>query len=251
MKRLLLILGLLLCAGPCWAQTFVKCTKATATSATSVTVNPANTAGNFLAFGTREGVNATSTVTIVDSASQTWTQTVSGYEAASGNAARIGMWIMPNSAALTSLQITWSGGLSTNIDIVVCEASGMATSSAEDTSVNATQTAGTTATSGSYTTTNAADILFMYVGLGSGYSLPVHGTGWTIPTNGDSGLRSVMQYKINSATEGPTTGTMTWTGSVINENVLGAFKASGGATCTICAGIGGAAGLGGKAGIGD
>ncbi len=74
------------------------------TTGAAVTVTISTTAGNLLVLLTSEGQNNSSTVTISDSAGQTWTQ-VNGY--VSSNATnQAAMWYKENSAAVTSVTAT-------------------------------------------------------------------------------------------------------------------------------------------------
>ncbi len=190
----------------------------------AVTVTISTSANNLLAIFTTQNINNTSTVTISDSAGQTWTQTTSGYASQSATS-RSAVWIKPSSKAVTSVTATWSGGISARVDAIVFEISGAAASSAEDSSVNNSQASGTTATSGSLTTTNANDILIFGVHISGGFTSPVAGSGYTIPTNGSS-ARAAMQYQIVSAPQSAVTTTLSWTGAFPNDNVFAAFKAA-------------------------
>lgn len=234
MKRVfqlvLLAAGLAWCV-PARAQTFVKAAQNETTSNQAVTVTISTAANDFIVFACRQNVNNTATAAITDSAGQTgWSQTASGYKD-DGTGDRIAVFFRANSAALTSATCTWSPNPSATVDGIVYEVSGMVSSAGEDSSVNNTQSSGTTATSGSLTTTNANDILFFANCMNGAFSGATAGSGYTIPTNGTSG-RCISEYKIVGATQSGVTTTDTWTTSRANANIFAGFKgaAAGGST---------------------
>ena len=201
---------------------FIQAQSATAASATAVTVNITTSAGSMLVIFTTQRQNNTSTVTMSDSSgSGTWSQTVSGY-ISNGTTNRSAMWVKPNSAAVTTITATWVT-LTTTIEMIVFEVSGGVVSSAEDSSVNNTENAVTTATSGSLTTTNATDILVMGTGLSGAFTSPTAGTGYTLPTNGFQ-TRCIMEYQIVSSTQTGVTAQMSWTNSLNDASVFAGFK---------------------------
>lgn len=208
-------------------QTFVQAVSpADGTSVTNLTVNITTTAGNAVCVFSRSPAGSGLTATITDSAGQSgWTQTASGYSA-DGTTDTTAMFCHPNSAALTSVKVTWSGTGGT-IGAVAWEMNGMAASTMEDASVNNSNGSGTTATSGSLTTTNASDILVFARGASGTTSSPAAGSGFTLPS-GQSSARVVMTYKIVSATQSGVTTTITWTSNRTNANIFAGFKASGG-----------------------
>src|SRR6266849_9370973 len=99
---------------------------------TAVTVTISTTKGNLLVVCAYQGANNTSTLSISDTAGNTWTQ-AGGYGSASA-ASRIAMFYVANAAAVTSVTATWSGSLSATIPCVVYEISGADPSSPFDTS---------------------------------------------------------------------------------------------------------------------
>ena len=194
------------------------------TTGAAVTVTISTTAGNLLVLLTSEGQNNSSTVTISDSAGQTWTQ-VNGY--VSSNATnQAAMWYKENSAAVTSVTATWSGGISTRISGMVFEISGAALSGSLDANVTDTNTGSvTTETSGSLTTTNANDILIYGVRLSSNQTSFTAGSGYTIPTNG-SANRLGMEYQIVSSVQSGVTASISWSTAGNVDGFLAAFKAA-------------------------
>lgn len=228
MKRLI-SLAVLLPAALAWcvpahAQTFVQAQQnETASGNQAVTVTISTTANNFIIFACRENINNTATAAITDSAGQTgWTQTASGYKD-DGTGDRMVVFFRANSAALSSVTCTWSPNPSGVVDGIVYEVSGMVSSGGEDSSVNNTQGSGTTATSGSLTTTNAKDILYFATCLNGSYSAATSGTGYTIPANGWSG-RCISEYKIVAATQSAVTTTAGWTTARSNASIFAGFK---------------------------
>src|SRR5713226_9772948 len=151
---------------------------------TSITVTVANAAGSALVAFVREAQNNTDNFTISDSASQTWTQTASGYEDV-GFASRVGMFFKVNSAALTSVTANYTtvGGVARPL-IIVLEIANAATSALEDASVKSGATSGgTSLSSGSLATTNPNDILIYCVGVGADQTSWTAGSGFTILSN--------------------------------------------------------------------
>src|SRR2546428_535526 len=124
MRKILLLTAFLLLVGlPTQAAiAFVQAQNNEVTAATAVTVTISTTSGNLLVFFATEGNNNTLTVTITDSASQTWTQ-VNGYFSSSSTV-RSSVWYKANSAAITSATATWSGSLSTRVSGMIFEVSG-------------------------------------------------------------------------------------------------------------------------------
>jgi len=190
--------------------------------------NP-TTAGNLLVGLTSQLLNNSQALTAIDgsdgSTISSWTQTASGYSAQS-TTKRCTIWLFPNCTALTTVKFTW-GAISSTIDGMVFEFSGAATSSAEDTSVNSNGALASTDTSGTYTTTNANDVLVYGSLIGGTYTSPSAGTGFTIPTNGSSTTGDLlMSYDIVSGTVGPTTTTHSWSTSHSWATVFVAIKAA-------------------------
>ena len=207
------------------AQTFIQAAQNGVTASTAVTVNINTNSGNAVVVWCTQGANNTSTLTITDSASQTgWAQTSSGY-ASQGTSDRSAIFYKSNSAALTSVTCTWSGSLSATLGATVFELGGIASSGAEDSSVNSGQATTTTATSGSLSTTSARDILLFAVRWSGAVTSPTAGSGYTLPANATS-TRTTMQYKIVSTTQSAVTTTLTWTNSVNDANIFAAFKAA-------------------------
>jgi hypothetical protein len=200
----------------------------------AVTISPSNSAGSLMVGVIRQGSNNTAMDGVSDSATQTWTQISSGVTNWDTSTAGFG-WYMPNSAALTSVTFDL-GANNTNRAAVVCEVSGAATSSPEDSSVNSnTASLVSSLTSGSLTTTNADDILFYMVYTNGARPNRTAGSGYTIPTGGqDSSGRIAVQYQIVSSTQSGVTTSMSWTGGGIQAaSIFAAFKqAAGGGAAT-------------------
>lgn len=131
MRRLLqfavLLAALAWCASA-HAQTFVHAVSAEGTSVTNVTDSITTSNGSAVIVMCRQDTNNTDTATISDSASQSYTQTASGYKDDATND-RVGVWYIANSAALTNVKCTWTGTAKGRIDVTAYEVSGMATSS--------------------------------------------------------------------------------------------------------------------------
>ncbi|HEV2520844.1 MAG TPA: DUF4038 domain-containing protein [Candidatus Acidoferrales bacterium] len=186
------------------------------------------TAGNLLVVYCMNGGNNTATVTISDSAGQSWTQTTSGY-ASSASTNRSAMFYRANSAAVTSITATWTASAN-NIGAIVYEISGADISSPADGSVNSSLSGSgiTSLTSGSPTTTNANDILIYGARSQNDETTWTAGTGYTIPANG-SNTRQGTQFKVVTSTQSGVTTTMSWnTGTVGAAGIFAAFKAASG-----------------------
>jgi len=198
---------------------------------TSITVPISTTAGNLLVIFCANGGNNTATITISDSAGQSWTQTTSGY-ASSASSNRSAMFYKANSAAVTSVTATWTASAN-NIEAIVYEINGADPSSPADGSVNSnvSGSAITSLTSGALTTTNTNDILIYGARSQSNETAWTAGSGYTIPANG-SNTRQGMQYQIVSSTQSGVTTSVSWnTGAAGAAGIFAAFKAaSGGVT---------------------
>lgn len=206
---------------------FSQCQQSSSSTTSVQTTTISTSAGSMLVVFTQEGLNNTKTVAITDtSGTGTWTQTASSYSANS-TTNRAAMFVKPNSAAVTTVTATWTVSAATVTDLIVCEFTGGISASAEDSSVNSSGNAHTTATSGTLTTTNANDVLVFAIRLSGAFTSPVAGTGYTVPTNGSS-ARAILEYKIVSATQAATT-TVSWTTSLNDAGIYAGFKAAAGA----------------------
>src|SRR5260370_5490809 len=173
------------------------------------------------------GGNNTATVSITDSAGQSWTQTTSGY-ASSASTNRSAMFYKPNSAAVTSVTATWTAA-GNNVGAIVYEIRGADASTPADASVNSNVSGSgiTSLTSGSLTTANANDILIYGARSQSNETTWTAGSGYTIPTNG-SNTPQGMHYEIVSATQSGVSTSMSWnTGAPGAIGIFAAFKANG------------------------
>lgn len=240
MRRLLLLIGCLTlwgCFAPAYASiSFVQGHNfEVAASASAVTISNANgglatvTAGSMVVCLGREGQNNTSTVTLSDSGSQTWTHL--GYANPSA-ASRVSMDYILNSTAITSITETWSGGISTRVSIVCAEFSGVATSTATDgTNGGSSHTAVTSlssvdGTGSAITTTNANDVIIFAAGSSVNQASWTAGTGgWTAIPAGLQGNRVGMEYLIVSSIQTSFSGTITDASSGDMAGWLEAFKA--------------------------
>jgi hypothetical protein len=137
-----------------------------------------------------------------------------------------------NTAAVTSVSVTFSGTVTNNAQIVVYKFSGMAAASLEDSSVNLQDNSGsnTVMTSGALTTTNASDVLFYCAAVSSAASGFTVGSGYTIATNGTSNDRLACQYKVVAATQTGVTTSITQGVAHTYETAFAGFKGSGAST---------------------
>jgi len=206
-----------------------------APGSTSITVPINTTAGNLLVIFCQNGGSNTATVTITDSAGQTWTQTTSGY-ASSATTNRAAMFYKAGSAAVTSVTATWTASAN-NIGAIVYEINGADPSSPADGSVNSsiTSSAVSSLTSGALTTTNAKDILIYGARTQTNETAWTAGAGYTIPTNG-SNTRQGMQYEVVSSTQTGATTSMSWNaGAAGASGIFAAFKEAAAPVPTIAA----------------
>jgi hypothetical protein len=208
------------------ALSFIQAKANTTAAGAAVTVTISTTPGNLLVIFTEENANGTSTVAITDSSGGTnvWTQTACGYSNTISDVIRCAMFFSPTTVGVTTVTATWSGGITSNVEMIVFEISGAAASSVEDSSVKNNGTSSTTATSGALTTANANDILIFGVHSVGGVTGFTAGSGFTIPTGGTA-AQIGMQYEIVSSTHSGVTTTMTWTTAAPNANIFAAFKA--------------------------
>ena len=205
-------------------QIFVSAGQTQATTATAATLTKTIATGDVAVCMTANAANNTSTVAITDSTagSNTWTQTSSGYSARS-TVTRVAMFWSKLASGITSVTATWSGSLSTNINLTCYDLKNMASSAIEDASVNNNAASSTTASSGSLTTTNAKDILIFGSDQYGVISSPAATAPFTLPSGG-SGGRDIVSYNIVIATQSGLTTSNTWTSAQANASIFAGFK---------------------------
>lgn len=236
---------MLICVTPAGAQSFVKAA-ANSTVGTATTVTISTTANDAIVVIAYQGVNSTSTLSVSDPASNTYTQAGS-YVAVSGD--RFAMFYDCRAAAVTSVTATWSGSINATVPVVVFEISGLAASGCLDphggNPVSSTQTSGihTSFASGALSTTNSADILVFGMGAGSNLSGEAAGSGFTLPSGGKSSNgRAAMIYKVVAATQTNVSTSITFTSATVQSaGIFAAFSATGGGgpTCAPTLTLGG------------
>lgn len=190
---------------------------------TSVAATISTAAGNLLVALTREGSNDTDTMSISDSAGQTWT--LAGYNSFN-TTERCAVWYKANSAAVTSVTVNFStGGGITRGAIVVHEIRGADVTSPLDSSV-ATSFDGTATltalVSGAITTTKKNTLLFHTIDTGSDQTYTPD-TGYTTVANGQNARLSVATKQV-SAIQAGVTATYSWTVAANCASFLMAFK---------------------------
>ncbi|MBZ5513087.1 MAG: hypothetical protein LAN70_18215 [Acidobacteriia bacterium] len=187
MKRLALIVGLLLCAAPAWAQTYVNSTSKVCTSATTCALTYSPTAGNALFIGLEAPSSSTTITGLADngaSGGSTYTVPLSA-SCSGGSAQRCGFAYTCNVASgVTSITLTLGGADTPTI--TVAEYSGVATSACLDQSSTAATGTGTSQTGNDVTTTQANEVLIGYV---------IQGTNSTSPFTGANGFTA----RVNQA----------------------------------------------------
>ncbi len=199
------------------------------TTSVTVTMGQATIAGDLLAIMIHEGGNSTDNFTVSDNLSQTWT-TPTYYNINSSY--RGGLSYIANSASVTSVKVSYTtGGGVNNGSAVVCEFSGIKTSSPTD---GSPLEAGTTSsvsslTMGSISTSNPSDLLFYGVTVTGTSAPPYTGTApCIVPTNGYSTYRTGICYDIVSTTQANASLKMNFNAAV--TNALGIFRAFQAAT---------------------
>lgn len=197
---------------------------------TATTVTITTTTGNLLVLVVYEGVNSTSTMSVTDTAGNTWTQ-VGGYVTSSGD--RFAMFYSPGASSVTSVTATWSGGISATVPVVVIEFSGVATgtpldSNAANPATSSGTTSATSITSGSLSTSTATDVLIFGVGLGVSETGMTADTvhGYTLPAGGTtSNQRATITYKIVSSLQSASTTFVNFnTGTSTRTSIFAAFS---------------------------
>jgi len=192
------------------------------------------TAGSGIIFYVRQSQSASFTVVSVsDSASQsTWAQ-ASSYATASGDTATGAMFYIANSAALSSITVTFSGTVTTSAQIVAHEFSGMAASSPLDAALTSTLNSSNTNISSSnqstLTTTNPNDVLEFCNAFDGTTTTTTAGAGYTIPANGNapaSGIADTCQYEVVSATQAGVSTSITSGTARHTAAVFAGFKAA-------------------------
>lgn len=197
------------------------------TVGTATTVTITTTTGNLLVLAVYEGVNSTSTMSVTDTAGNTWIQ-AGGYVTSSGD--RFCMFYCPNHTSVTSVTATWSGSINATVPVVVIEFSGVATGTPLDANgTNPATSSGTSAatslTSGSLSTSNANDVLIFGLGIGTTNTGMTPGLNYTLNTNAKtSNQRCAITYRIVSTTQTNTTTSDSWnTNASSRTSVLAAF----------------------------
>lgn len=229
-KRLLVTLMMLLgFVSPCFATiAFDQAGSIQTGGVTSVQISLTATASGALAFVcSKRGADAVSTLSITDSASQTgWTQTTTGYILSGTD--KVGCFYRANSASLTTITCSWSGGTTATIACVGATFTGIATTSPSDKSIQAIGTSTQNLASGSFTTSGPNRVLIYTVGDGAsqagagcaGWNADTGG-GYTFPTGGCA-ARIALQYKIVSSTGSQST---TMNAQTTASTMLGDFEA--------------------------
>jgi hypothetical protein len=237
--RCFLMLMVLLVAWPVRAQTFVQVQNAfNSALGTSLTATPASAvgSGNFVVAWVRHGTDNTSSISVSDNLSQTWTQVGSNCNSTTNDLGA--MWYKENSGAITSVTVTYGASVN-NRSLLVLEFSGVATSSSLDANAGCSSNPGgpTSLTSASLTTTNANDLLIYAVNVGatqSGGSAWTQGTSYTIPSNTNtdnaasgSNERAAIQYQVVTTTQSAVTTVITYTTGANVHGLFAAFKKAG------------------------
>lgn len=225
----------LLCAMLPAASAFVQAPTAIDTSGASAAFGSITvTAGNLLIVGMRLGGNVT--VTVSDTKSNTWTQITGASLQNNADGDSVYLYYAKSAAGgATTVTLTPSGSVSIRANLF--EFSGLDTSSPEDQANKNDQAAGTAATSGNITTTQAAEMLVGFASNGSTqtgtYTAGTLGSGTgTIPSGGTSS-KTAMMYHAESST-GTYSSTINF--SNLNPDVvygsIASLKDSGGVSST-------------------
>lgn len=207
------------------AFSFVQAQKVSVGSAaTTWTVTISPTAGNLLVCLAENQASATATVTVKTTQSSTaFTAATAGMSKNTGAVIETEMFFLASApSGQTSVTLTWSTG--SKGGAIVAEFSGQA-ATPRDTDVNNNQSSQTTHTSGTYSTSQAGDLV-VYGGRADGGLSITAGSPFTIPTNGLDTVGGFLEYNIFSGIVTNGTATVTTSNSVNNATCLMAFKAA-------------------------
>lgn len=242
MKKLLIIL---LLSSPAWAVIGTPTCQNGTSNAVNTVANgtPLSvTAGDFVWAAAGEQTDGTGVASFSDDLSNTWNAAAGPATDNGGGETQVLQWVIANSTGSMTVTANWGASKSTQT-IIVCNASGIASSSTADTSVNIGSVGFVTSlTSGVYTTTNANDLLIYCVRESGSTSAPVPAGSFVIPTNGSVSGRHYCQYWIVSATQASQTTSLSWTSTARASGTFLAVKATssgGGGCCGVNQGIGG------------
>lgn len=228
-KTFLLLIAALLWAAPSWASLgVVQAKSGDAATATAVTITVTTSANNLLVIICGQDANNTSTLSVADSASNSWVQ--AGTYNRPSTSKDVAIFFATNAAAITTLTATWSGSISANVSATVYEISGADTVSPLDANgANASNGSPVaTLTSGSLTTTNANDILLFGIYFSAVVSAQTAGTSFAFQSGG-TGSRVGMDFEIVSSIQTAVTTTTTWTTNARPTGNFVSFKAASGA----------------------
>jgi len=206
----------------------------------SVTTTVSIASGSNVCIGiVREAIDNTSTWTIADSASQTYTAVTTANTSYGTHVAYAACKF--NSAALTSITVSYSpGGPSTMAGIIIVSPG----TNAVDQAAKPAETGGsyTSLASGNITTTSANSIAYFCADAGAAVSTFTAQAGWTIPTNGQN-TRVACTYQIFSAIQTALNTTLNWSPNASGSaggfffDLAGSATASG-AAWTVATGAG-------------
>lgn len=237
-----LIILLLLLAYPAWAALGFVQVQNNFNSAlgTTLAATITSTGGNLLVAWVRHGTDNTSSITVSDSNSATWTQVGSNCNSTSTDLGA--MWYLKNAAAVTSVTATFGASVN-NRSIIVYEISGAdATAPLDASGACSSTSSNVTSLQSSNITTVSANTIVLYglnVGANQSGASWVVGTGFTFPNNNDAtgnsstNTRGAVQYEIFSSIQTNLNTTPSWASSANVHGLIAAFKQAGGAVTPI------------------
>jgi hypothetical protein len=199
------------------AVAFVQQAVATVATATTTVATITTTAGNCLIATISNASGATNPITsVTDTASNTWTLGVAGYQ--SGSNTRCEIWYCLSAASVTSVTVT--RGTASNGSVNVSEWRGIVDIAAIDTTGTQGNATGTAAPGGSVTTTNPSDLIITGLSWAASVTASQNTGGFTALTGNASNQRLAAAYLLTASTG---TYQQTWT-------LSGAGGTSGSAT---------------------
>jgi len=209
--------------GPALIQS-ASATEVTSSTALTAAFTSASTAGHLLVLSASVYTGATNTITsVTDSAGDTWTRIASKF--VSGHNSDGELWYSANTKAVAS--VTAHTASASTMALTVQEFSGVATVNALDVSIGASGT-GTTANSGSITSTGANDLLVGFIaGHGSAQTIAVTSLGYLLQpqaTSTGSIATLVSGYQVQGA-PGPMVMSGTFTTAMYWAAGVAAFRA--------------------------
>jgi hypothetical protein len=190
---------------------------ATGDGSPALTFDAPTTAGNLIVVLTEIGYTFGTVGSIVDSASQAYTQAKAYTD---GNSVELEAWYFANSASITTVTVNFAGGFYPDTAVTILEIAGAATSSPFDAAVSASTTSAGALTIGTLTPAQADEILLIWTTATAG-SAPTTSTispsgsfaqiSQGFANNGTNNISAVMSAQQTVSSISPVSCAVTWT----------------------------------------